>query len=136
MSGAPTSTSAQSKTNTSVVRYNLDGRVEFLPSTNQPRVASACASYKENGDQVGWEGQGVGSGETQNMSASNLICSSCWWLEGSQTMIPIVQPASSHRRPWILLRSSVWEVQAGRSPRPSLSLSSSPPGSPWTMSSS
>ena len=62
MSGAPTSTSAQSKTNTSVVRYNLDGRVEVLPSTNQPRVASACASYKENGDQVGREGREWGVG--------------------------------------------------------------------------
>ena len=51
MSGAPISTSGHS--NTSVVRYNLDGRLEFLPSTNEPRVASACASYMDNGEQVG-----------------------------------------------------------------------------------
>ena len=39
--------------NTSVVRYNLDGFVENLPYTNQPRVASACSSYKEGGETVG-----------------------------------------------------------------------------------
>ena len=41
--------------NTTVVRYNLAGFVEFLPSTNQPRVASACSSYKDGGETVGPE---------------------------------------------------------------------------------
>merc|ERR1711953_1616511 len=38
--------------NTTVVRYNLAGFVEFLPSTNQPRVASACSSYKDGGETI------------------------------------------------------------------------------------
>ena len=61
MSGMSGMTSDHS--NTTVVRYDLDGLVEFLPSTNEPRVASACSSYKDsNGDQVGWGKGGSGRG--------------------------------------------------------------------------
>ena len=84
MSGMSGMTSDHS--NTTVVRYDLDGLVEFLPSTNEPRVASACASYRENGEQVGRK--------TQNISL-HLISSSSWWPGGSQTTTPPVQVAAS-----------------------------------------
>ena len=56
MSGQPTLASSHS--NTTVVRYNLDGLLEVLPSTNKPRVGSACGSYKANGEQVRREERG------------------------------------------------------------------------------